>query len=76
MQLFGASFGTVVQRYFLMMFIVILAGFIGQWWLSILAFPVVISAICAISFGKPSESGKSEKTTLRPTNQQSLSEAA
>lgn len=53
MQAFEANFSTVVIRFFVMMFIVIAAGFIGQWWLALLSGPVFISAICAIGLKRP-----------------------
>lgn len=50
--LFNLSIGTIVLRFYLMMLIVIVAGFVGQWWLAILAFPVLMSAMLGFTFGK------------------------
>ncbi len=42
------SVGTLILRYYLMMLIVLIAGFMGQWWLTIFAFPIFASAILGI----------------------------
>lgn len=42
--------GGVVLRYYLMMMIVIVAGFTGQVWLALFALPIFLSAILAVSF--------------------------
>ncbi len=60
---------TVLKRYFLMMFLVIL-GVLGQvYWLAFLALPVFLSAILGISFGNKTETKNAKvlpmKTNLR-----------
>lgn len=50
MKYFEATFGTIVNRFFLMMVVIILAGFIGQWWIAFLAFPILMSAMMGINF--------------------------
>jgi len=52
MKTFELSIGTVILRFYLMMMIVIAAGFIGQWWLAALALPVFLSIMAGISFSK------------------------
>ena len=43
------SFATVVVRFYLVMAIIIAAGFLGQWWLALFALPVFISAVLGIA---------------------------
>jgi cell division protein FtsW (lipid II flippase) len=50
MTFFEASIGTIVIRFFLLVAIVIIAGFSGQWWISIFALPVLLSAMTGVSF--------------------------
>lgn len=50
MKTFELGFGTVLLRFYLMMMIVIAAGFIGQWWLASLALPVFLSIMAGITF--------------------------
>ena len=50
MKFYEASIGTIVIRFFLLMAIVIVAGFSGQWWLSIFALPILLSAMAGVSF--------------------------
>ena len=45
--MFKLSFAGVVMRFYLMMAVVIIAGFSGQWWLAILALPIFLSGIMA-----------------------------
>ncbi len=50
MKFFEASMGAIDSRFFLLMAIVIIAGFSGQWWISILALPVLLGEMTGISF--------------------------
>ncbi len=50
MKVFELSLGTVVLRLYLMTLIVIVAGFIGQWWLAVLALPVFLSLMSGAVF--------------------------
>ena len=52
MKPFGLSLGSMVLRYYLMMLIVIIAGFTGHWWIAVLAFPVFISTMLGFAQGK------------------------
>ena len=71
MKLFEASIGTIVSRFFMMMAVVIIAGFSGQWWLSILALPILLSAMLGVSF--KSKKNTAKHSTLEKVNK---SEAA
>ena len=50
MQFFGSNFEKVIIRFYLMMGIVLVAGFTGMWWLALLAFPVLLTAMMSIRF--------------------------
>lgn len=50
MKYYEASIGTIVIRFFILMAIVILAGFISQWWIAFLALPILLSAMAGVSF--------------------------
>ena len=47
-KLFSANLGTVVFRFYLLMAIVIIAGFTGQWWLAAFALPTLIFTMLAV----------------------------
>ncbi len=72
MTFFEASIGTIVTRFFLLMAIVIIAGFSGQWWLSVFALPILLSAMTGVSF-KRNKNQTTKHSTLDST---SKSEAA
>lgn len=48
-ELLNLGFGSVVFRYYLMMAVVVVAGFAGIWPLALLALPIFISAILGLS---------------------------
>ncbi|MDX1939349.1 MAG: hypothetical protein SFU99_02290 [Saprospiraceae bacterium] len=50
MKVFNLSIGTVIVRFYLMMLVVIIAGFIGQWWLASLALPIFLSVMFGLTF--------------------------
>ncbi len=52
-------------RFYLLMAIVIGAGFIGQWWLAILALPVFFSALMGMKFTKPQRKSQSKVSAVR-----------
>ena len=54
MNLFNASFTTVVLRYYLMMAVVIASVLSGNFTIALLALPIFLSAILAPSFQMPS----------------------
>jgi len=77
MKLFELSFDKIVIRFYLLMGIVIVAGFAGIWWLAILALPVFFSALMGIQFhpmrwsGKQQHAGKTDaKRYLKQTTAQ------
>ncbi|MCC6725578.1 MAG: hypothetical protein IT258_13810 [Saprospiraceae bacterium] len=45
MKLFELNFAQMLIRYYLMMMVIIIAGFIGQWWLAGLSFFIFLSAL-------------------------------
>ena len=58
MKSFELGLGTMLLRYYLMMMIVIAAGFMGQWWLATLALPVFLSTVLGMKFGKDKAAAK------------------
>jgi hypothetical protein len=42
---FNLSFGEIVFNYILMMAVIIVAGFIGQWWLALIALPLFLRGL-------------------------------
>ena len=68
MKAFGLGLGTMLLRYYLMMLVVVIAGFTGMWWLSIFALPIFLSTIFGVKFGekvKPANNIKTLKATSR-----------
>ena len=49
MKAFELNLGTMLLRYYLMMLIILAAGFTGQWWFTILALPVFLSTILGMA---------------------------
>jgi len=47
---FNLNFGTVLLRFYLMMGVVIAAGFSGYWLAGILALPIFLSIMLGLSF--------------------------
>jgi len=66
MKYFNLSIGTLVLRFYLMMLIIIVAGFIGQWWLSILALPVFLSCMLGINISKTKPTTDTAKVVKLP----------
>lgn len=58
MKPFKLNVGTLLLRYYLMMMVILAAGFSGQWWLAILALPIFLSTLMGVSFGKAAENHK------------------
>lgn len=50
MEFFNVSVSTIISRFFLMMAIIILGIFTGQYWLVALGLPVFLSAMLGIGF--------------------------
>jgi len=47
---FNLNFGTVLLRFYLMMGVVIAAGFSGYWFFALLALPIFLSIMLGLSF--------------------------
>ena len=58
---FKLSIVGIVKRFFLLMAVVIVSGFSGQWWLSILALPILLSAMT----GATIKSNNGNVTTMK-----------
>lgn len=66
MKFLNLSLAGLMLRFYLMMLIVVIAGFTHMWLLSLLALPVLLSALMGVQFKrKPqsSETGKSKSYT-------------
>jgi hypothetical protein len=50
MKLFQVSFTTLIVRFYVLMLIIIAAGFSGYWMIGLLALPVFFSALMGIQF--------------------------
>lgn len=58
MKLFELNFAQMLIRYYLMMMVIIVAGFIGQWWLAGLGFFIFLGAIMGAKLGKTKKNEK------------------
>jgi hypothetical protein len=71
MKFLNLSLATLIFRFYLMMAIIIIAGFSGLWILSVLALPVFFSALMGIQFNKyisikkPGQAVRSRETSNR-----------
>jgi len=74
MKFLNLSLATLIFRFYLMMIIIILAGFSGFWILSVLALPVFFSALMGIQFNKYITIKKSGQAghSLETSNRQPL----
>lgn len=61
MKMFRLNFETLLLRYYLMMAAVIVAGFVGNWWLALLALPIFLTCLTGARFGK----GRKEYDEIR-----------
>ncbi|MEL6970035.1 MAG: hypothetical protein AAFZ63_15880 [Bacteroidota bacterium] len=50
MEFFSINIATVIIRFFLMMAVIIIGVFSGQWWLTVLGLPIFLSVMLGISF--------------------------
>jgi cytochrome b561 len=50
--LLSLSMQNVILRFYLLMAIVIAAGFLGQWWMGLLALPVFLSTLLGVALQK------------------------
>ncbi len=70
MKAFEASLTTVVLRFYLMVGVVILAGFTGQWWLAILALPIFLSSMMCVKFFDKKEKKSAKQVKMVTRNEQ------
>ena len=73
MKLFNLSLTTLMIRFYLMMAIIIIAGFSGIWLLSALALPVFFSGLMGLQFSKMKvirKTHRSGRTDLHTTAKQ------
>lgn len=52
MKLFNLPIGTLILRFYLMMAVVLIAGFSRVWLLALLALPIFLSALLGVQFGR------------------------
>lgn len=60
MKAFESNFTNVIIRFYVMMGVVIIAGFTGLWWLAVLALPIFLTGMMSVRFfdKKSTENGK------------------
>ena len=58
MKLFRLDFASLLVRYYLLMAVVLIAGFTGMWWLAFLGLPIVLSCLAGCVFN-----GRSQKAS-------------
>ena len=76
---FSLSFGTTILRFYLMMGVIIVAGFTGYWLLGLLALPIFLSVLLGIGFEPESKFKKelnASRHTLKNTRQGEFQEVA
>lgn len=61
---FDLNIGTVILRFYLMMAVVIIAGFSGYWLMAFMALPIFLSIMLGISFKKKSEDEPTKYSSL------------
>jgi len=69
MKLFNLSLIGMVLRFYLMMTVVLIAGFTGTWAIAILALPIFFSGMVGMSFGKTSDASTEAKQVQLPESQ-------
>jgi len=76
MKITSASFDTVIQRFYLMMTIVIASFFAGYPIFAILAVPVFLSALAGVSFKKDKTRSRNQIKHFKLNKRYSKSDAA
>lgn len=61
---FDLNIGNVMMRFYLMMAVVIAAGFSGYWLVALLALPIFLSTIMGISFTKNNKKMSSKERSI------------
>ena len=62
MKPFRLSLSTLMLRFYLMMAVVIVAGFTGQWLFAFLALPIFLSCLLAVGFTFRRKQGSTTET--------------
>lgn len=52
MKPFNLSVGSIIIRFYLMMAVIVIAGFSGQWWIAFFSLPIFLSAILGVGQNK------------------------
>jgi len=68
MKLFQVSISAIILRFYLLMLIIIAAGFSGYWIVGILALPVFFSALMGVRFNPKIRFKKTQSTAQRETH--------
>ena len=76
MKMFRLNFETLLLRYYLMMAAVIIAGFVGNWWLALIALPIFLTCLAGVRFGKGRSEYEEFRTEPRTKSLQRTEEAA
>ena len=60
MKLYATNLAEMVLRYYAMMAVILIAGFTGQWWLSIFGFVIFFAALTGVKIHdkRSEETGK------------------
>lgn len=61
MKFFELNIAQMLIRYYLMMMVIIIAGFSGQWWLAGLSLFIFLSALMGAQWSKTKETTKKTK---------------
>ncbi len=67
MKLFELTLPSMVLRFYLMMAVVITAGFTGVWAIALLALPIFLSAMVGLSISSAANKPKAPRTHLTTT---------
>lgn len=70
MKAYNLGIAAVIVRFYFMMLIVIAAGFLGQWWISIFALPILMSIMLGVTFGKKEEGTTHQMTASEKSYKQ------
>ncbi len=77
---FNLSIGTVILRFYMMMGVVIIAGFSGYWAIAFLSLPIFLSIMMGITFTKDNEVNSKDNSrklsSLSSTSKDELSNVA
>lgn len=74
MRPYEIDFAKVLIRFYLMMAVIILAGFTGQWWLASVGFLIFMSTMLGVAFKKSKQKEGAKMASM--TRQQELRKAA